>query len=109
AIITSCPRQMLMAGPGRDLVAADYNAIEARGTAWLAGADRMLSIFTRGDDSYLDMAAQIYGRPADSFIKTSAERQLGKTAVLGLGYQMGAERFMETCERDGVVITKSEA
>jgi DNA polymerase len=99
-IITACLRPMLIAAPGHDLIAADYNAIEARGTAWLAGADRMLGIFSRGEDPYLDMASQIYQRPPENLGKTSPERQLGKTAILGLGYQMGAKRFMETCEKE---------
>jgi DNA polymerase len=107
--VSACLRPMLMAAPGCELIAADYNAIEARGTAWLAGAGRMLSIFRRGDDPYRDMAAQIYGRPADSFSKTSRERQLGKIAVLGLGYQMGADKFKRTCEKDGVAISSDEA
>jgi DNA polymerase len=108
-VISACLRPMLTAAPGCDLISADYNAIEARGTAWLAGAERMLNIFRRGDDPYLDMAARIYGRPADTFNKISRERQLGKIAVLGLGYQMGAERFGHTCAAQGVVITAKEA
>ena len=52
-IITACLRPMLIAAPGRDLIAADYNAVEARGTAWLANAGRMLEIFSRGEDPYL--------------------------------------------------------
>ena len=107
--ISACLRQMVVAAPGCDLISADYNAIEARGTAWLAGSRRMLDIFRRGDDPYRDMAARIYGRPAESFSKTSRERQLGKIAVLGLGYQMGAERFQQTCAQQGVEITANEA
>jgi DNA polymerase len=104
-IISACLRPLLIADPGDDLIAADYNAIEARGVAWLAGADRMLGIFARGEDPYVDMAAQIYGAPADSFSKTGPERQLSKAAVLGLGYQMGAKTFKETCEKQGVIVT----
>jgi DNA polymerase family A len=104
-IITACLRPMLMAAPGHDLIAADYNAIEARGVAWLAGADRMLGIFARGEDPYLDMAAQIYQAPTEGFSKTGPERHLGKAAVLGLGYQMGAKTFKETCEKQGVSVT----
>ena len=105
-IITACLRAMLMAAPGHDLIAADYNAIEARGVAWLAGADRILDLFAGGEDPYRDMASQIYGLPVDSFGKTGPERQLGKIAVLGLGYQMGAKRFKDTCEKQGVSITE---
>ena len=108
-IISACLRAMLMASLGHDLTAADYNAIEARGLAWLAGADRMLRIFARGEDPYLDMAAQIYQQPTNNFSKTSPERQLGKAAILGLGYQMGAERFKDTCEKQGVPITEEFA
>ena len=104
-IISACLRPLLIAGPGHDLIAADYNAIEARGVAWLADADRMLGLFARGEDPYLDMAAQIYGASADSFSKTGPERQLSKAAVLGLGYQMGAKTFKETCEKQGVSVT----
>ena len=107
--ISGCLRQMLVAAPGCDLISADYNAIEARGTAWLAGSKRMLEIFRRGDDPYRDMAARIYRQPSDSFSKTSRERQLGKIAVLGLGYQMGADRFQQTCAQRGVEITAKEA
>jgi DNA polymerase len=108
-VVSACLRPMLMAATEHELIGADYNAIEARGTAWLAGAERMLGIFARGDDPYRDMASQIYGRPADSFSKSSRERQLGKIAVLGLGYQMGSERFRQSCAKEGVVITEHEA
>jgi len=30
---------MLVAAPGHELIGADYNAIEARGTAWPADAE----------------------------------------------------------------------
>ena len=105
-IITACLRAMLIAAPGHELISADYNAVEARGVAWLASADRMLGIFARGEDPYLDMAAQIYQRPAGDFSKASPERQLGKAAILGLGYQMGAKRFRDTCEKQGVSISE---
>src|SRR5689334_23702888 len=65
----------------------------------------MLGIFERGEDPYLDMAAQIYGASAGSFSKTGPERHLGKAAVLGLGYQMGAKTFKETCEKQHVSVT----
>jgi DNA polymerase len=104
-IITACLRPLLIAAPGHDLIAADYNAIEARGVAWLAGADRMLGIFARGEDPYLDMAAQIFGVSVERLRKVGPERQLGKAAVLGLGYQMGAATFRETCEKQSVAVT----
>ena len=110
-IISGCLRTMLMAAPGYDLIAADYNAIEARGVAWLAEATGMLGVFHRNEDPYLYMACQIYNKEQGSLNKKDhpTERQLGKTAVLGLSYQMGAERFKKTCAKDGVLITDEEA
>jgi DNA polymerase bacteriophage-type len=110
-IISGCLRAMLTAAPGHHLIAADYNAIEARGTAWLAGAIGMLSVFQRNEDPYLYMACQIYNKEQGSLTKKDnpMERQLGKIAVLGLGYQMGAERFRQTCGKDGVLITCEQA
>jgi len=108
-LVIACLRPMLLAAPAHDLIAADYNAIEARGVAWLAGAEKMLGIFRRGEDPYRDMASRVYGRSADSFSKTGPERQLGKIAVLGLGYGMGEERFKDTCDKQGVPITIEDA
>jgi DNA polymerase len=110
-IIAASLRPMLIAAPGHDLIAADYNAIDARGTAWLAAAIGMLGVFQRNEDPYLYMACQIYNKEQGSLTKKDhpTERQLGKTAVLGLGYQMGAERFKKTCGKDGVLITDEQA
>ena len=55
----------------------------------------MLKLFHSGADIYCAMASDIYGYPC-----TKAhvdERALGKVAILGLGYQMGAEKFQATC------------
>jgi DNA polymerase len=110
-IISGCLRAMLTAAPAHDLIAADYNAIEARGVAWLANATGMLGVFLRNEDPYLYMASQIYNKPQGSLTKKDhpTERQLGKIAVLGLGYGMGAERFRQTCGKDGVLITQEQA
>lgn len=62
-----------------DLIVADYNAIEARGTAWLAGAKALLSVFQRDEDPYLYQACHIYQVPQGTFTKKDAvQRQLGK-------------------------------
>ena len=94
-IVSACLRAMLVAAPGSELIGADYNAVEARGLAWLAGAPGILGLFQRGECPYRHLASLIYRRPAESFGLSSRERQLGKKAVLGLGYQMGWETFLE--------------
>ena len=108
-IVNACLRATLTAAPGHELIAADYNAVEARGIAWLAGASKLLDIFQHGACPYLHLASLIYRQPVDSFDPTGPERQLGKKAVLGLGYQMGWETFLASCEKEGIFIKPQEA
>jgi DNA polymerase len=91
-------RGALIASPGKELYAADFNAIEARKLAWLSGCADMLAMFTPGKDIYCDMASGIYKRLITKADKT--ERNLGKKAVLGLGYAMGWEKFQATVWAD---------
>ena len=97
--LAKAARGALTASPGKVLYAADFNAIEARKLAWLSGCSRLLTLFrTPGGDPYLDMASAIYGRICTKADKT--ERQLGKKAILGLGYAMGWEKFQSTVWMD---------
>jgi DNA polymerase bacteriophage-type len=104
ALAKAC-RGALIASEGYELYAADFNAIEARKLAWLAGCAPLLTLFQTGGDPYIDMACAIYKLECDmadpaalkAFKKEHAsERQLGKRAVLGLGYAMGWEKFQAT-------------
>ena len=79
---------------GYELYAADFKAIEARKLAWMANCVTQLELFRSGGDPYLAMACAIYAREITK--KDKAERQLGKKAVLGLGYAMGWEKFQST-------------
>lgn len=99
-LISSCLRGMIMAKPGNRLYVADYSAIEARGVCWLSGQENTLKLFREGKDAYRVMASTIYSKPldlVDGGEKDGPERQLGKQAVLGCGYQMGAPKFQATC------------
>jgi DNA polymerase len=87
---------MFIAAPGHKFIAADYNAIEARVTAILTGAETMLGAFYSGKCPYITMASIIYDVPYEQV--TKEQRFFGKQAVLGLGYGMGAQKFKETCE-----------
>jgi DNA polymerase family A len=104
AAVSDCLRGMLVAAPGMELIAADFTAIEARVLAWLAGQRDLLRLFATGGDAYRHMAAEIYGRAADTIAKGSLERQLGKQAVLGCGYGLGAPKFRTTCIIAGIQI-----
>ena len=104
-------RGALMAEKDHDLVVADYSSIEARGVMWLAQEHEGLKVFARGDCIYCDMASDIYGWQVDKKkakggdFEHSEARALGKRAVLGLGYQMGASKFLATCEKGGQYFT----
>ena len=103
-------RQALRAPAGSIVVAADASQIEARIVAWIARSKRLLGWFAEGADVYCNFASRVYGRPITKADK--AERFLGKTAVLGLGYGMGAERFENTVRIQSggeVVVTRKEA
>lgn len=89
--ISASLRGFLIADEGKDFIAADFSAIEARVVFFLAGAERGLKAFREGADIYCDFASEIYKRPITK--KDKDERQLGKTGVLGCGFQMGPDRF----------------
>ena len=90
-------RKCLMAPPGHLLYVADLSNIEARMLAWFAGQDELVEQFRKGDDIYSNFATKIYGRPINKR-DDPTERFVGKTAILGLGYGMGAAKFKLTLE-----------
>lgn len=114
-LLSTTLRGAICAPPGRDLCAADYAAIEACVTFWLAGQDDMLEVLRKshrgeGPDIYRVMAGEnIFNRDPNAIEKDSFERQVGKAAVLGLGFQMGASKFQGTCENAGVIIDEELA
>lgn len=89
-------RKAIMAPEGHVLVVADSGQIEARGVGWVAGQQDLLQQFANGDDVYKHMAAKIYDVSVEDVTKD--QRQLGKIAVLGLGYGMGANKFADTVQ-----------
>ena len=93
-------RPLLTADAGKTLYCADFSNIEGRVLAWLAGQEDLIRAFANGDDVYKDMAAYLYGIPVGSVSKP--QRQLGKTIILGCGYQMGKDRFFDTCQEQNV-------
>lgn len=87
-------RGVITATPGYQLYVADYSAIEARVLPWLAEDEETLDLFRTGADLYCDFASNIYNRPITQ--ADTKERTLGKIGILGLGYQMGWEKFIAT-------------
>ena len=87
-------RTALMAPEGQKLFIADLSNIEARMLAWLSKEADLLDAFATGRDVYCEFASQIYGRTITK--ENKLERYVGKTAILGLGYGMGPDKFQAT-------------
>lgn len=85
-------RKAIKAPPGYSLVVLDSKTIEVRVLAWLAGEDWLLQAFREGLDPYVEFGSDLYGFRIN---KTDhpLERFISKTAVLGLGFQMGGPKF----------------
>ena len=88
-------REALCAPDGKLIFVADLSNIEARMLAWLAGQEDLLQQFRDGEDIYSNFASKIYGKPINKKDHPT-ERFVGKTAILGLGYGMGATKFKNT-------------
>ena len=92
------PLRLALQAPKDHLVyVADLSQIEARMLAWLADEQSLLDQFKNGDDVYSIFASQMYGKPINKRDHPT-ERFVGKTAILGLGYGMGAPKFRATLE-----------
>lgn len=98
---SSLIRSMLLADEGYTLYVTDFSNIEGRVLAWMAGQDDVVRQFASGDDLYIHMAATIFAMKYEQVSKDGIERFVGKQAVLGCGYGMGAAKFEATCEGYG--------
>jgi DNA polymerase len=87
-------KNALLAPLGHYIINCDSSQIEARVLAWLAGQDEVVSQFANGEDVYSIFATKIYNRPISK--ANPAERFVGKTCVLGLGYGTGAKKLQHT-------------
>ena len=98
-VLASCIRHFIHS-PGREMLDADYNAIEARVICWLAKEANALKAWAAGTDQYKKMASVIYNVPVSGV--TPDQRDMGKRTILGCGYGMGAPKFLSTCQLFGV-------
>lgn len=90
-------RDALVAPPGQRLVVGDSSNIEARVICLLAGQEDVLQQFREGIDPYCALASEIFRREVTK--ADFMERQLGKVARLGLGFQMGKDKFYDTARK----------
>ena len=131
AAIASVIRHYICAPEGRELIVADYTAIEARVLCWLAGQSDAVRLFQREVDArrewqdgkipeaeyltikvacdpYIEMACIVLDRTPQE-VEDLGGRQLGKAIILGCGYQMGGGTFFTTCENWGMAVTEELA
>lgn len=105
--LSSSIRGALCAPRGRDLIVADYSAVEARDVFWLADDEAGLEAFRASDagegpEVYCVMAESIFGYPVDE--NNVLERFVGKQTILGSGYGMGWEKYLDTCAKFGITL-----
>jgi DNA polymerase-1 len=77
-------RRAFVAGAGRLLVSADYSQIELRVLAQMAGEERLIEAFARGEDIHRRTAAQVYG--VDPAMVTPEMRRVAKVVNFGVVY-----------------------
>ena len=106
-VISDCIRSLIKAQDGNEFVAVDFSSIEARVLAWLANEPTALEVFRQGTDIYCHAATGIYGRTITE--KDKDERQVGKVAVLALGYGGGVGAFQSMAQNYGVKVPDREA
>jgi DNA polymerase len=90
-------RRALIAKPGHTIVTVDASQIEARIVAWICKQENLVKAFENGEDVYSSFASVVFGYPVNKK-DHPVERFAGKTAILGLGYQVGANKFHNTIE-----------
>lgn len=110
-------RKAILAPPGYVIVVSDSGQIEARTNAWLWDEKKLLDAFRKSDEYERKQALlpkdqrkpargddrDAYCKFADAIYKIEItkdqheqERFVGKVGVLGLGYQMGANKLQTT-------------
>lgn len=93
----------IVAPEGHTIINCDSSQIEARVLAWVAKQNDLVEQFRKGEDVYSTFASKIYKRPITR--DNLAERFVGKTCILGLGYGTGAEKLRQTLKLGGADLT----
>lgn len=99
---------------GMCVVAGDSSQIEARMLAYEARQDTLVEQFRENRDPYAELAEYIFSVPANEIHdgakagdkKLKMMRNVGKTAVLSAGYQVGATKFSNTLLRSGIRLSE---
>jgi DNA polymerase len=99
-------RSALIAPPGHQVVTCDSSQIEARMVGWICEQENLVEAFAKGQDVYSLFASEVFGRTVTKGDK--AERFVGKTAILGLGYGLGWAKFQKAIKLQSKAQTGQE-
>lgn len=119
-------RPAMIARPGKKLVWGDWSQVEARALPWLSdsrGGEKVLDVFRASDrdpslpDIYSVEAAGIFGKTPeevwvpykDSEPVAFGERQIGKVAILSLGFGGSVGAFTAMATNYGVYVDPKRA
>ena len=97
-------RGMYIARPGYKFAIYDYAQVEARFSLWLVDDQHMMNAI-REEGNLYGAAAVTMGwcKPHSNIKKNDPDLyRLAKCATLGLGYGMGAAKFVESCKSQGL-------
>lgn len=97
-------RGMYVARPGHKFVTYDYSQVEARFSLWLVDDQHMMAAIKDEGNLYGAAAVTMGWCPPHSDIKHKNPDlyRLAKCATLGLGYGMGAAKFVDSCKSQGL-------
>jgi len=97
-------RGMYVARPGYKFVTFDYSQIEARFSLWLVDDTHMMDAIKEEGNLYGAAAVMMGWCKPHSDIKHKDPDlyRLAKCATLGLGYGMGAAKFVDSCKSQGL-------
>ena len=108
-VLKSMLRPSLMPSKGKQLVVADWSAIEGRVHPWLSkcpSGEQKLNVFRAGRDPYIVNASVTFGVPYEEV--TKAQRQVGKVQELALGFLGGPGSFATFGKVYGVRMSDAE-
>lgn len=103
-LVVGSLRHAIRAAEGRVLMSGDFTGIQLRSLLAVARQYDKCELLAAGGNAYCDMGGQIYGRPIDKHADVK-EYTIAKAGVLGLGFQMGAPKFMWSAAKGGANIT----
>lgn len=86
-------RDAFIAEKGFSLVSLDYSQIELRIAAFLANDEEFMKIFKSGRDVHREVAAKVFGVPADQI--TPEMRRKAKVINFGVMYGMGVNALRQ--------------